>query len=177
MYSNASIIGGQVVEMKLRHILIAVLVLLNVADIVTTLMVMFKHKMFGLEINPLAVIGFPLWTLILLKVVMTAVLVWIYIRYSKISNAYSRFLLCYIIWFIIIMLTGIIFNNINTYIQDTDMIEPLPPEKRIDAYKEQALDLQVYDRVKPVQYRLPSFFTMMFGSLVTFFIWRRFEGE
>jgi len=165
--------------MKLNKIIIFLFVLFMLGDIITTFMVLNKHDIYGYEseVNPLVVLGIPIWVLIVIKLIVIIFLVSYFTKYySTTNNIYLRYIIVSLFLIVILVHIGFVVNNLRWYSQQTEEIEPLPKEERIQAYSEQVAEMEVVKDIMPKPARkVPLMFYILLYNFVNFSIWLSFE--
>ena len=170
--------------MKLfNKFILFLLVFFMLGDIISTILVMNKHSIYGIEseTNPLVVLGIPLWVLIIIKLIAIVILLNYYIKHHhKVKSIYMRYFMISLLLILILIHAGFVFNNLRWYKEETKDIVPIPKEERISAYTEQVMDMKVVGNIEPEVIRkikIPLMFYILLYNFINFCVWLSFESE
>lgn len=167
---------------SLKTITLFLFVLFILGDIITTMMVMSKHKIYGQEseTSPLVVLGIPLWIMIIIKLIVMIVVLNYFIKYHHKRNIYIRYIMISILLIIVLIYGGIIANNLRWYKEETKDIRPLPKEERISEYNKQIMDMKVVENIvpKPIKkIKIPMMVYVLLYNFINFCVWLSFEKK
>ena len=168
-------------KLNLKTITLFLFILFTLGDIITTIIVMSKHKIYGQEseLSPLVVLGVPLWVLIIIKLIGMVILLNYFKKYHhKQKNIYVRYIIISLLLIIILIYAGLVANNLRWYKEETKDIRPLPKEERITAYNEQVMDMKVVENILPQpikKIKIPVMVYILLYNFINFCVWLSFE--
>lgn len=153
-------------------ITLVLLILLSIADVVTTLMVFSKHSSIAdeLEINPLFVLGFPIWAIFLVKTLMIGYIIWVVVKFYYRYHPIMRYLFVYSLVILILITFLVSLGNLSIYNKNTSEIIPIPKEQRGEVLADQIGNMEVANNVD-VGYKPPLILTMFVWNFIIFLLW------
>ena len=170
-------------KVTLKRITLFLFVFFMLGDIISTIMVLNKHDTHGLksEMNPLVVLGVPLWALIIAKLIAIIILLTYFIKfYPQEKNIYIRYIMVSLLLIVVLIHAGFVVNNLRWYNEKTENLIPIPKEERIFAYNEQVMDMKVVENIVPKPIRnikIPVMAYIVLYNFINFCIWLSFEKE
>ena len=163
----------------LTNSMIWLFLLFTIGDIVSTFMVTFKHGL-EFETNPFLIYGIPLWFLFILRVVVLAAFIYMFIRHYRRLNIYIRYFYIYFLVIFTILLVAVVVNNFSLYAAPVDSVQPYPEELRVQVYQEYIGDMKLIEDVAPEpikRLKIPLIIWMFLVNMLIFMIWVRIERE
>ena len=159
---------------KSMIITFALLAIVNLADIITTIMVFSKHSQIAadLEINPLFMVGIPMWVLYLIKIGSIFLIIWGLSRGYYFLWPHIRYCVVYSLVILIVLFGFVSYSNFMVYQLPTKEIQPLPEEQKAEVLVNEVVDMQIVTRNTP---QIPLAYSMFFWSFVVFALWYDWE--
>ncbi|KKM25285.1 hypothetical protein LCGC14_1596520 [marine sediment metagenome] len=166
---------------NLRNITLFLFAVTTLGDIVTTLIVRFKHDIFN-ESNPLFIFGVSIWIVIALILLTKGYLFYFCIkRYPKLPQMWARYIIIYFIVLMIFMNFGAILTHIEIINAPSEDIIQGTPEQNLQNYQEQVFDMKIIEELPPPisaggqQFRFPLLLIIPVLNLLQFLVWQSFE--
>jgi len=155
-----------------KYLFVGGLVIGQLLDIITTLLIKYKHTVFN-ESNPLYIMGLNIYWIFGLKVLVFGYLTYFLLRkYNDAPYIFLRYLILYIICLIFIVTFGIVNNNYNVYKLDPEQVTPIDDDLKAKIYKDSVVNMKV---VKPKSTGLVGF--MFIVNMFQYIIYWCFENE
>ena len=148
----------------------------SIGDLVTTLMIYFKHPVFN-EVAPLYLAGVPLWALVAVKTIVVVYLFhFCHKKYHTMKYPFLRYVLVYYIVFAAILNLAVVINNIHYYNIPSEDIVPISDEVKLQFYKEAIGELKVMKNLTPTrEQEIPIIFMFSFINMLQFLVFQSFE--
>lgn len=163
----------------LFYIFLGLLLVAAVYDSVSTSLVFGKHPTIAseLEINPIFSFGVPLWGLIFLSLISALFVFYTYLKYYFKSHPIGRYLLLYLLIFIILMKLVAGYGNMLIYRLPTEQINPIPKEERTDKYIELVSEMDMQQTVPGIKDKAPpQALVYFFWNFIIFLAWYNIEN-
>lgn len=166
---------------NLRNIALFLFIITTLLDVLSTIIVKFKHPIFN-ESNPLVVFGISIWGLLAFILIVKGFLLWFYLkRYYKLPKIAVRYVMVYFLVLMVLMQLGAVVGNfrvINT--PSEDIIEGTAQQK-LKAYSEAVGELKILENITPTlgaresNIKIPFIIVFFFINLLQFLVWQSFE--
>jgi len=152
----------------------------QLGDIISVLIFKLKHGIIWkeMEIQPLFILGVPMWVITIIKLAYIFFVLWIVLKKYFSFNIYARYSLVYVIIFITLITGAVVVNNFKLINKETEDLKPIPKEKRIEVFYEDNQNLKVINNLIPAKVKgikIPLFISVFLWNLTIFVIWADFE--
>ena len=166
--------------LNVRDIFIFLFIVLNITDVITTLMAKSKHTM-AFEINPIFAITNSAFVMYSVKTLGVLFLLWYMLRrYPLDKSPVYRYFMIYIMVLIAFILVGATVNNYLYYKTPVeDVGKPIPREEKTKAMLTYIGELKPLSDVGSETKRIviPPIFSIFLLNMVQFIVWRGFEKK
>lgn len=166
---------------NLKNITIFLFTITTLLDVISTIIVKFKHPIFN-ETNPLVVFGIPLWGLLIAILMVKGYLLWFYVkRYSKEPRIIVRYVMVYFLVLMVLMQMGALVDNFRVINTPSEDIVEATSEQKLEVYKEAVGDLKIIENITPTlgpreaDVEIPFIAVFFFINLLQFLVWQSFE--
>ncbi len=164
--------------LNVKNIFIFLFVVVNITDIITTVLAKSKHTM-DYELNPLFAITNSAFAMYTFKIFGVLFLLWYMIRRYPIDvSPFYRYFMMYVIVLFFVILVGASVNNYLFYKTSVeDLGDPIPREQKVEVMLNDVGDLKYITDIgtKTKRIVIPPLFSVFVLNMLQFIVWRSFE--
>ncbi len=164
---------------NLRNIFIFLFVVVNITDIITTMLAKSKHTM-DYEVNPVFALTNSSWIMYTLKILGVIFLVWYMVRRYKVDKSpFYRYFMMYVIVLFFVFLVGATVNNYLYYLTPVGEVGPPPitTEQKLESMEYMISDLGIISDLgsESKRIKISPLLSVFLMNMFQFMVWQSFE--